>query len=896
MKLRIFLYIFILIIPGISKAQIIKGRITDQSGQPIPYATVYISELRQGTTSNAKGDYEIRLPAGKYLIQYQSLGYQQVFFDVTLNNQLIIKDIVLPLQYYQLPEVRVSATGEDPAYAIMRRAVGMAPYYLNHVSYYKSNVYLKGNLVINKFPKILQRSLKAELKKSSSSRRNDHQIKEGDAFLMESVNELEFTAPDKYIQRIISAQSSFPEAAYGISPLDYIEASFYEPVLADMAISPLSPQAFNYYRFRYLGATSQGNFYISKIEVIPKRKSQQLFYGTIFIIEDLWCLHSVDLTNENLAGKIRVQQLYIQIQDDIWMPVSHKFDINISIMGFKADAFYGSSVKYLEVKRNLSLDKTKSGAYNYASADVQVDTTITKGEEQIGKILQKEELSNRDMAKLSRLMKKESENSVPDTVKKDLEIKEKRVRIIEEDVNKKDTAYWSEIRPIPLSEIEFRSLQERDSIRAVLAKDRPHNDSIPQGQDISREKNKFITAVSNIFFGHTWSDTTGFRFTHGGLIGIKNINFNTVDGFIYGTDFRISKMFSYGNTISFYPDLRWTFSREKLMWGVNGNYTFGKKRPQMISVRIGNASRDISNGGSINLLLNSETSLLFRKNYLKLYESSYRGMGYKIELVNGLSLDLNANTDNRKALQNNSTFSFNKSNREYTENIPANEYAIDSINPYNAVTDQRHFEYSASVTYIPFRKYRMVNNRKIPMGSDWPTFSLAWEHGINEFSGINDELRHYDMIRFEASKTHTPGAFSEFRWRVRSGGFLDNRTVPYYDFFHFNSQPVSFLLDNYQDAFMLPPYYSLSTPEFFGEAHIKYTTPYLLIKLLPFLSNTIMRENISLSFLGSLNRKNYTELGYSISEFFFFGEIGVYVGFDDIKFRKAGAKVTFRFN
>jgi hypothetical protein len=43
-----------------------------------------------------------------------------------------------------------------------------------------------------------------------------------------------------------------------ISPMDYIEASFYQPVLVDMAISPLSPQAFSYYKFKYLGASLQG--------------------------------------------------------------------------------------------------------------------------------------------------------------------------------------------------------------------------------------------------------------------------------------------------------------------------------------------------------------------------------------------------------------------------------------------------------------------------------------------------------------------------------------------------------------------------------------------------------------------------------------------------------------
>ena len=48
------------------------------------------------------------------------------------------------------------------------------------------------------------------------------------------------------------------------------------------------------------------------------------------------------------------------------------------------------------------------------------------------------------------------------------------------------------------------------------------------------------------------------------------------------------------------------------------------------------------------------------------------------------------------------------------------------------------------------------------------------------------------------------GAFSEFRWRVRAGGFLDNRNLTFYDFFHFNPQPIPVLINDYEDAFMLP--------------------------------------------------------------------------------------------
>jgi hypothetical protein len=95
---------------------------------------------------------------------------------------------------------------------------------------------------------------------------------------------------------------------------------------------------------------------------------------------------------------------------------------------------------------------------------------------------------------------------------------------------------------------------------------------------------------------------------------------------------------------------------------------------------------------------------------------------------------------------------------------------------------------------------------------------------------------------------------------------------------------------------MLPSFYSLSTPEMFGEVHFKYTTPYLFLKLLPGLSNTLIRENISLSYLGSRFQTSYTELGYGLSEIFFLGEIEVYAGFNDLKYSGFGFKFIIRLN
>ena len=70
-----------------------------------------------------------------------------------------------------------------------------------------------------------------------------------------------------------------------------------------------------------------GRLVIDRIKY--KRKSQQLFEGVIYIVEEIWAIHSLDLT-ENMAGKIRIKQLYTPVEEGIWMPVSHEFRNDLS--------------------------------------------------------------------------------------------------------------------------------------------------------------------------------------------------------------------------------------------------------------------------------------------------------------------------------------------------------------------------------------------------------------------------------------------------------------------------------------------------------------------------------------------------------------------------------------
>ena len=247
MKRAISSVMVLLLTSLLVSAQMLNGKITNASGNPVPFSTIYIQELRQGTAANAMGNYEIKLPAGQYVVTYQCMGFTPQYFNLTISGQNVRKDVTLQMQYYQIPEVRISATGEDPAYGIMRKAIGMAPYYLNCVKHYKSEVYLKGSMIIQKIPGLI----KSLIKKAEKEEGNDNiKVREGDVYVMESYDEVEFTSPDTYVKKVVSFNSTFPSTDKEVSPMDLIDASFYSPKPMGAAISPLSPQAFSYYKFQ----------------------------------------------------------------------------------------------------------------------------------------------------------------------------------------------------------------------------------------------------------------------------------------------------------------------------------------------------------------------------------------------------------------------------------------------------------------------------------------------------------------------------------------------------------------------------------------------------------------------------------------------------------------------
>ena len=609
----------------------------DAAGMPMPGASVYVSGLRQGTTANHDGLYEIALPPGTFTITYQFLGYTPVIRNISVEASDILADITLTEQLFEIPAVRVSSSGKDPAYFIMRKAIGMAPFHLNEVKMYKAEVYIKGGGKIDKIPKMLQRQMKVEA--------NETPIREGQYYFMESVNVITFNAPDKYIHQVISSRSNIPASESETSPMDYLEASFYQPVIAEIAISPLSPDAFSHYSFEFMGSTSQGDFVIDKIRVTPKRKSQQLFEGVIYIVEDLWAIHSLELANENMAGRVNVRQVYMPVEDGIWLPVSHEFRFDLAIVGVKAGASYNSAVKYLDVERDRSL--SPPSGYGLASSYTAATEIKTPTQKEIEKIFTKDELTARDMSRLAKLNEK---NAARDD-DKSLEIKEKTTYIIDKDSLRNDLVYWEKVRPIPLTAEEETSLPlEGPDSGTLAARDTSKLAINIGGGSEGKEKKPGIEAMKAVLTGKRWQTSENTVIEFDGLLSLKAASFNTVDGWVMGTGMTMSTKAGEKGRLSLSPSVKYAFGRERLMWAVNGSIMYNPMTSGTVYIRTGSYSKEFSPSG-INPVVNTFSSLLFRENWMKLYNSTFIIAGHSGELVNGLDLNVSLMWEHRQTLR-----------------------------------------------------------------------------------------------------------------------------------------------------------------------------------------------------------------------------------------------------
>jgi len=856
MKTGITLLLALFLTSGLLAQAGVSGTVYSTSGEPLPFASIFVKETGSGTTTNAQGKYEIRLGKGDYTLVFQYLGYETQSKPITVGGQFELLDVTLSEQALELEEVDVLSDREDPAYTVMRKAIAKASYHREQVETYTAEVYIKGTGRVKELSWLFEDALKEAGVDSST------------VFTTESVSEVSYQRPNTFKERVISVYTTGSDQG-SVSPNAYINGSFYQPKIGE-AISPLSPRAFAYYRFEFEGFFMDRGYGVNKIKVIPRSKGDGVFEGTIYIVEDLWSIYSLDLTSFNQGFSINVGQTFAPVQKEVWMPVTQTYDIEGSIMGFTIEFRYLATASDYQITLNSDLKA------EFTVIDEKVETERAaevearekpEGDAPEERLARGEEITRKELRKLMRKYRK-AERKQQENPK----VIENREYTIDSSAYKRDSSYWTEIRPVPLTPLEVKSYERRDSIAA--AKDEEEEEGQSDEVDFGD---------MGMMMGSDYEISETVTFSHSSPLSA--VLFNPVEGFSLHSDLSIEVQPN-DNRFAFTATPRYAFARKKLTGKGELSYTYGAKEDQhQTTLEGGRYIYQYNAENPISFLFSSYTNLFRDLNYIRLYEKDYLQVRHKQQLAPNWSFTLGGEWANRYRLDNNTTqVWFNEEGRQYASNYPVSQ----ELGLAGLPDEERAFVLSAEVEAKPWQKYRIYNGERIAVDKTSPTLHLAYRQGL---SGVEGSVTDYSYLEAGIAHRFDIGVRGRLDMRLEGGVFLQDNYVGFADYQHFYGNQLTFVTADPVASYRLLPYYSYSTRDRFAAAFLHYQFRRLLVTQIPVVWMLGLKENMFANALTTPESGTYYELGYSIDNILRFLRVEVAFSFDDNGYREWGVLV-----
>lgn len=840
--------------PKIS-AQGIKGHIYNDANEVLPFATIYVRSIESGAVSNIEGYYEIQLAPGRYDLVFQYLGYESLLKVVEVSEGFSQLDVSLKPQAVMLREVVVTSGKEDPAYTIMRKAIAKAKFHTNQLDAYAAQVYVKGSGRLIDSPFFLRKQIAKEGVDSTS------------AFTQESVIEVKYTRPNNYEERVISIRSS--GESNNTSPTSFINGSFYEPEIAG-AVSPLSPRAFAYYRFVYEGSFTDRGYTVSKIRVTPRSKGDNVFAGELLIIEDHWSIHSLDLYTTTYGIGFNIAQIYDPIQNKVWMPVSHKIDINGDFLGFEFEYSYLATLSKYDITLNPELD------FEFEIIDDKVEKELAKKMEEDNKNLKQpaiveklqsgEAMTRKDLRKVIREYEKMEREELPD-----VDIIEISKKSIDSLAYKNDSTYWANVRSVPLNQYEIKGYQKLDSLAEEDAKS-------AKG-DTTKVGRKKGFRIGDLVRGNTYkiADKTHLRIRN----TLQTIAYNSVEGFNFQYGLQLTKTFENKHWLSVAPTVRYAFAREALVGNVKVDWKWSKNTTWTFAG--GREIRQYSDQNPLHPIINSISTLLYELNYMKIYERDFLSVGLNQRVNDKLRFSFNTTWAERHQLYNNITYAVRDfENVEFSPNPPANdELAGTEFVTNQAVTSD------LTIRYIPKVKYRMVNGKKRQIKGLSPTITANLKNGFS----MRDSDVKFSLLNVGVKHDFKLGIRGRLFYQVNAGVFLNNEKLTFVDYRHFLGNKIFVQDTDPVGRYRLLDYYKSSTAENYLSTFAYYNFRKLLLTQLGFIQKKGIREGVFINYLGTRSSNDYTEVGYSLNNIYRLFRIEGVAAFRNGKYSDWGIRV-----
>ncbi|MBA4409009.1 MAG: hypothetical protein C0397_06265 [Odoribacter sp.] len=719
-------------------SQGIRGLITNNHGEAVPFANIYIPQLSTGTTSNVEGRYDLKLPEGNWKVLFQY------------------------------------------------------PYYQKQVSKYSCKVYLKGSGVFEKIPFLLEKQMKKGGVKENEAfvmetvSKIDFELPDKikqQVLAMHSSGKDNNTSPMGMI-----TNNLYDAAKYGIvSPVGKNAMKVYRFRLDGV----FQDQGKTINKILVIPKTNGNDVFSGYIYIAD-------VFWNIHSADLKLHIPMTDVKVHQLYAEVN-KNTWMPVSLDFDMDFSGlglkmKFRYVASITDYQTILNAALDHTFLDRLKNQQLQEQQM-VETYTTGEKKALETRekSKAQKRIETMMQKPVLSNREAVKLNRLIEAETErNSPPEP----LEIKSTFL-VSQKQVNN-DSAYWATLRPIPLTESERVSFIKKDSFLQVSTNPE-FQDSLRDSKRKFKMKHLVVGKTYNYSID---SIKQNERFTIPSLKNPTLLSFNSVDGLRLELPFSYYKSDSTGRMKSFNPTFAYAFVRKKLDVEFSYQQRLNGMKNRWFSVSAGTATTDFNRISGLNTMTNDFYTIWLEENYKRFYRRDFLQLMTSHDLSNGLNLNVTLDYSENSPLTNHSSYSLIKyDDREIQPNIPANKTLLPwQLEKHQSLIGRLVLEYTPRHRYSIRNHTKIYAESKFPtyslvykgafanvFGSDsrYDLLKIGMRQRVK--SGIDEHLSY--IISAGTFLNSSKVYFEEFQhFNTQPTGFMFNNTensfrlLPFYEY------------------------------------------------------------------------------------------------------------------
>ena len=479
--------------------------------------------------------------------------------------RLIIFCLLLPLAVQAKREKVDMPDKPMVSDSILQCIFQFSPFYSRIIDEYKADLYIKGKVKVHKRNHLIRYV--------PSMFRFEKHIND---YLMESLSELHYTAPDIYDRKIKAVSTTFPRNRGQITDvMDYLNMNIYSSsLMSDKLLSPLDKKSSRYYHYLLDSIAGPPDCQRYKILIIPKFRGTQLVSGYMWVSDQIWTIRELYIEGVYDVIRFKVRVKMGEEGDVEFLPVQFDLNLVFKFIGNHLEMDMGAWLKYNEIKFYEGAARRKSQKKH--RHDLTESYKLTCDSEQL--ITDKEK--------------------------------------------------FNELRPIPLSALEdslYRSyaLRQDTLLRVPKKKKNEHLEFWGElGDMLISSYNVNLSSMGSVHCSP--------------LINPVLLDYSHSRGFSYKQKFKYSRLFHDGRILRISPQIGYNFTHKELYVKADADWQYWPEKQASFEVSVGNGNRIYSSVVLDQLKQLPDSTFNFDQLELDYFKDVYLNLFHNIEIVNGL--------------------------------------------------------------------------------------------------------------------------------------------------------------------------------------------------------------------------------------------------------------------